>query len=364
MQPARHHYAALDGLRGVLALGVLLYHFGHWFQYLRFFPSFNLAVDVFFCLSGFVLSFAYEGRQGGISLGRFTISRLIRLVPIMALATFVSAAFLILKNHVAPVSVGPGIVGVAVVLGLLNLPFFSAPHDIGGPQVFPLNGPQYTLSLEIFVNILWWAVRRYDTRIVNTVFIVGSLPFLLLYGAGGDETVTYWTGFPRVIFSFFAGCAVYQLGKKTNFSSNSLSLYVLVVGLAALVLSWPMGLGPAFKMVWIIFFSPALVLLCSRIRLGPKAAPVALMAGELSYPVYAMHYPIFCFENGFLQALTHSRNALLEGTVFAVSVPLVCFFAMRFYDTPVRRFLNRTFLPRQETSTRNRKGVEMASGMR
>jgi hypothetical protein len=59
----KNHYEVLDGLRGVAAIGVVIFHFSEWL-----FPDASknfighgfLAVDFFFCLSGFVISYAYD----------------------------------------------------------------------------------------------------------------------------------------------------------------------------------------------------------------------------------------------------------------------------------------------------------------
>lgn len=61
----KQHFQVLDGLRGVAALGVVVFHFMEWV-----FPDFSrnfighgfLAVDFFFCLSGFVIGYAYDHR--------------------------------------------------------------------------------------------------------------------------------------------------------------------------------------------------------------------------------------------------------------------------------------------------------------
>ncbi|MBR7134019.1 MAG: acyltransferase, partial [Bacteroidaceae bacterium] len=69
------HYNLLDGLRGVAAIMVLWYHIfeGYAFAEGRGIDTFNhgyLAVDFFFILSGFVISYAYEDRwHSSMTLG-------------------------------------------------------------------------------------------------------------------------------------------------------------------------------------------------------------------------------------------------------------------------------------------------------
>ena len=79
-------YVILDGLRGVAAIGVLVYHlfeaiaFSAGAAEQHFYHGF-LAVDFFFILSGFVMGYAYDARlaDGRLTMGGFIRRRLIRL---------------------------------------------------------------------------------------------------------------------------------------------------------------------------------------------------------------------------------------------------------------------------------------------
>ena len=86
------HFAILDGLRGVAALAIVLFHFMEW-VYTD--PSGNfiahgfLAVDFFFCLSGFVIGYAYDDRIRQLGLASFFRLRLIRLHPLVILGSVI-----------------------------------------------------------------------------------------------------------------------------------------------------------------------------------------------------------------------------------------------------------------------------------
>jgi len=82
-QDAGRRYEALDGLRGVAAVAVMLYHIGGWTGRPWLAAHGYLAVDFFFCLSGFVLAHAYGRREIGW-LG-YMRARLIRLWPLIAI---------------------------------------------------------------------------------------------------------------------------------------------------------------------------------------------------------------------------------------------------------------------------------------
>ena len=86
--------------------------------------------------------------------------RLVRLVPLMVLATTVAAVFVALRSLAKPMPVDPAELATAVMLGMLCLPFPHPSATIGGPQVFPLNGPQHTLVFELAANLFWAVLVR------------------------------------------------------------------------------------------------------------------------------------------------------------------------------------------------------------
>src|SRR3954469_5592254 len=86
----KQHFQILDGLRGIAALAVVAFHFMEW-VYTDYSQNFiahaYLAVDFFFCLSGFVIGYAYDDRAGKMSIGEFFKKRLIRLHPLVILGS-------------------------------------------------------------------------------------------------------------------------------------------------------------------------------------------------------------------------------------------------------------------------------------
>ncbi|MGT2479189.1 acyltransferase family protein (plasmid) [Methylobacterium oryzae CBMB20] len=169
------HYAALDGIRGLSALYVLLFHTGHWLDVPWLAVNGGLSVDTFFTLSGFVLARAYKDRKDRLSNVDFLLQRLVRLMPVIALSLFISAPYVALRNSMTSGATYASQIAAAVLLGLLNIPYFHAPPQIGGPQVFPLNGPQFSLFFEIVANAFWWSIRHLNPLYSSaTLYIVSA----------------------------------------------------------------------------------------------------------------------------------------------------------------------------------------------
>ncbi|AXY23699.1 O-acetyltransferase OatA [Komagataeibacter saccharivorans] len=344
MEGPRHHYAALDGVRGFAALSVMIYHLGHWLGVPGLAVNSGLAVDLFFCLSGYVLSLSYGQRMTGpkaLSTGQFFYRRLVRLMPVIIVATAIGAIYVMARGYLNGALIPHGALFLAVILALTNLPYLDAPHAIGGPQVFPLNGPQYSLFLELFINLFWWLTRRMDQRYLAPVLIVLCIPALYMYGLGGDIPGTFWIGLPRVGASFFIGVALYRFAPVVPPFLTRPYMFVLCMGGMVFLFFWPAEIPRGMVMIWIVLFSPLLVISGARVRLSPGLARLSLWGGEISYPLYALHYPVFCWVNGLFQAMTHKRMPGVEMPLIGILAVLVSFAVLKGIDEPVRAFLSR-----------------------
>src|SRR5665213_3042073 len=87
---SKPHFEILHGLRGLAAVVVVIFHFMEIAiaDYNNNFIAHGyLAVDFFFCLSGFVITYAYDSRIAGMGLKTFIKLRLIRLQPLVIIGS-------------------------------------------------------------------------------------------------------------------------------------------------------------------------------------------------------------------------------------------------------------------------------------
>ena len=144
--------AGLDGLRGVAAMAILAHHIGVLRHESIFFSHGYLAVDFFFLLSGFVIGGAYEPRMAaGMTFWRYAQIRLIRLYPLIALGAVAGAVSFILTNKPLPV-------WTALWFQLAFIPF-----AVTRVEAYPLNGVQWSLFFELFINAVHAALYRFLT---------------------------------------------------------------------------------------------------------------------------------------------------------------------------------------------------------
>jgi hypothetical protein len=212
-------FQALDGWRGIAALLVAVYHspfYGHIYG-VPLVRNAYLFVDLFFVLSGFVISHAYADRLGdGKSVLTFLIRRFGRLWPLHA---FVLAAFVgieLLK-----------FVGARHGLALHHTPFtdshslgaifanLALVHSLGVYDHLTWNGPSWSISVEFGTYLAFAAVIALSARrsLVIAVAIVVATPLAVLALSHHTPVadVTYDYGALRCLFGFFLGYLTHHL---------------------------------------------------------------------------------------------------------------------------------------------------------
>ena len=185
---SKPHYNILDGLRGVAALLVVWYHVHEGLSFAQggtVITGINhgyLAVDFFFILSGFVIGYAYDDRWGKtLTLGNFFKRRLIRLHPMVVMGTIVGAITFCIQGCVrwdgtqVPVSA----VMLALLCGMFFIPAVPGMgRDVrGNGEMFPLNGPAWSLFFEYIGNIIYAVlICRLKTKVLAVLTgILGAL---------------------------------------------------------------------------------------------------------------------------------------------------------------------------------------------
>ncbi|MCJ2058298.1 acyltransferase [Methylobacterium sp. J-048] len=344
------HQAALDGVRGFAAFSVVLFHIGHWLDAPLASNSF-LAVDLFFLLSGYVLTLAYDGRLAfDLPVGHFIVLRLVRLMPLVILGTMMSAVYVILRIHVKHDDLSISDLATAVVLGAVDLPYLTAPLVIGGNQAFPLNGPQFSLFLEVVINIVWASSAFLRNKWVACFIAIVCFGALATIGhLGGDTPETFISGFPRVGASFLGGIAIFHLDRALA-PSRWWSTTFWICCVVTLATFYAPKLPTAYQITWIATVSPLLVLSGARTILRGRIRSAALFGGRLSYPIYILHYPVFVWINGVYQIIIKRRDIAIEGAALMLIITLVSFVVLKIYDEPVRNRINKWL--KQSTASR------------
>ncbi len=173
------HYHLLDGLRGVAALVVICFHIGEDFatnNLTHYFSHGYLAVDFFFMLSGFVIGYAYDDRRNSMSVGTFIKRRVIRLHPMVIVGALFGAVMFYGQGseYLNVKSVPLALLAFATLLNMLLVPAWSGVEVRGFGEIFPLNGPAWSLFFEYIANLLYVLfIRKLSThRLALLVFAI------------------------------------------------------------------------------------------------------------------------------------------------------------------------------------------------
>jgi len=283
-------FEVLDGVRGLAALAVMVFHH----SYSAGMPLFRTAwtaVDAFFILSGFVLAHGYGARiqSGQLGLSDFLRVRAIRLAPLYLLGSLLGLAVFI-AGH------GPSATEIATtaLLGFCLIPTLA--QTAQPAPIFPLNEPSWTLFFEAFVNVVFffWASKAKAGR-PWLVAAIALICYFLLYRTntvglhGGWGNTNFLIGFPRVTYHFFAGVIIYRVHQKL--SGEHAALGLLLIALMFYLFAAPFGGAPALNA---FIVAPLVVLVNARAHQGgARLGALHVYLGQLSYPLYVTHVPIF-----------------------------------------------------------------------
>jgi len=190
--PSKPRYEILDGLRGVAALMVIVFH-----CFETYIPRVGtqiinhgyLAVDFFFLLSGFVIGYAYDDRWNTMTVWGFFKRRLVRLHPMVMAGTLTGAAlFFFAAGNYFPMimQVEAWKFVLCIVLGLLMIPCSTGLDIRGWGETNPLNGPNWSLTFEYIGNILYALILRRLPTAMLAVLCLGSVFFTLDLTLGWD----------------------------------------------------------------------------------------------------------------------------------------------------------------------------------
>lgn len=358
------HYDILDGLRGVAALTVVCFHLFEAYATSHLDQKINhgyLAVDFFFLLSGFVVGYAYDDRWKTMTIKDFIKRRVIRLHPMVVIGAFIGAVVFYFQGcsvwDVSTVSVT--MLFIATLINALLIPATPGAEIRGVGEMYPLNGPSWSLFFEYIGNILYaFFIRRLPTAALSVLVLLAGcgLTAFAVWGPYGDICVGFSMtgdnmlgGILRLLFSFSAGLllsrVIRSVSIKGAFWLGSLAIVVVsaVPRIGGSESLWMNGLYDTFCCI-VVF--PLLVYMGASGKTTDRfTTRICKFLGDISYPLYMVHYPfIYLYyawvknENlTFVQSLPGAA-ALVLGSV------LLAYLCLKLYDEPVRRTLTKYFL--------------------
>jgi peptidoglycan/LPS O-acetylase OafA/YrhL len=351
----------LDGLRAIAVIGVLLYHAG-----VGFVPGGFLGVDLFFVISGFLITSLLLGEAkaaGRLSLPQFYLRRARRLLPALVVMLAVVAVFMAIF---AAADLGQARGDIAAALGYVSNWWYVLHHRsyfiaAGRPSPFQ---HLWSLAVEEQFYLIWPAVlvalvaTRARLRWVTGVALaaaIGSAFWMRVLAVRGN--VPFDTDSSRLYFGTDTHASALLLGAAAAAVMAGLAARLDrgiavgvraawdVVGVAALVaVCWSMHAFDYYRPGlyrggFLAFAAVGVVVVVTASAPGGwlgRALDVPPMRwiGERSYGLYLWHWPVFVYTRPGLDWSLHGPAAL---AVRLAIVALLTELSYRFVEVPLRR---------------------------
>jgi peptidoglycan/LPS O-acetylase OafA/YrhL len=309
---------SLSGLRIVAALWVVLFHFRPMLQtaspplYDALKPILDCGaqgVDLFFILSGFVLTWNYLERMGQTWSTRATLHflwlRLARVWPLYLVTMHLAALWIIFTLNVGdfPSPEAGTLTATSYIRQLVMVQLWVQPFFDGSSW----DGPAWSISAEwlayllfgVLVLVIFRIDRATRARGLLLLSLAASLPPVLLLVASGGQFYTPWSWLPRIVLQFTVGALACAAVRKLELSDRtrrvagyvSLLLVAAIVGALYLFDAHPLpAVRDDFGLVDVLFM-PLVVALAIGAGSLPRVLSTRLLVygGQISFGLYMVH---------------------------------------------------------------------------
>jgi peptidoglycan/LPS O-acetylase OafA/YrhL len=299
----RREIRQLTGVRIIASMWVVVFHFqreifGLVPEIAGLSPFVNagyLAVDLFFVLSGFILSYQYLDKfasKATWDYPGFLWKRLARIYPVHAVVLVGLAALMIAKHAVGAPTVSPDVFGPPTFL----MDLFLVRSWLGVIDAW--NGPAWSLSAEWLAYILFPVIALFTLWVGRQKSNVAWVTLGVLVVAEGVATVLMPSAdgmphpVPRVLIAFTAGCISYLFARNASTTLRNGWLGGLAV-LALLIVPSTLGADAARAVVGLMLAGLAIYFLAT----GSGGIVTAMgsrwmeYGGRISFSVYLVHMP-------------------------------------------------------------------------
>ena len=292
----------IDGLRAIAVLAVLFFHAD-----LGFVPGGYVGVDVFFVISGFLITRLIVGEinEDNFSLMRFYERRIRRLFPALFLVLFVSlvaGALILLPQDFTYMS--RNTFGAAAFVS--NIAYWTQTGYFEGDAKVRVLLHTWSLAVEeqvyiIYPIILMVILRKWALHIKSILLCLAGLSFVACVWMTGIDQSTAFYLMPFRAWEFLIG-ALLAVGLFKAPESKQTATFAGIAGLALLIATFAifddLTVFPGAAAL-IPCLGTALLIWAGKDVLTGRILSVAPMqfVGKISYSVYLWHWPLFVFVN-------------------------------------------------------------------
>lgn len=363
----------LTGVRFFLALGVVLFHYQlYWTLPAESAGLLNrarLGVDVFFILSGFILTHVYLQGDRPLDYRRFLAARFARIYP-AHLFILLAMLGLVLAAPLFGIGLEPGRFNPTDLAATLLLVQAWFPRE----TLVLWNGPAWSLSAEWFAYVAFPAYAAVAVRLRRSPWVLIALSALLFIALDTVYRVKFGRVLPRaedsmgilrIVPEFLYGIGLYHLGQRWTLSAR-LSVVGALAATASLLVLMQIGADDRIIVAVAGPFILSLALLAKADVRTFLSHPAALFGGEASFALYLVHIPVLMVWRNAAQALAgwsgDYRMGVAELTAM-LALTLVAAAAIHvFVEQPGRRWLRKRMASRRSDPVEARRSVHSDQG--
>jgi peptidoglycan/LPS O-acetylase OafA/YrhL len=363
----RNYYPALDGMRGIAILMVLLAHLGlnRYLWKIKFYLVSNTGVSIFFVLSGFLITTLLLKellKTGEISLKRFYIRRTLRILPLAYLFLLV----LLLLDQVFNLNV-KAVDFIASFLFFKNFPMQNEPYTAHFWSLAVEEQFYITFPILLATNI-----NRYTLVAVLTVLIVPAISILSYLGLNllhNNSTgillsklcmYAFWKGPVMILTGSVCSILMFKgILRPEKFKINFLLGFVLfVLGVEVTAVNFPYYTKYVSESISTLLICASIVLSMDEYSLLHRLLKNAVLnrIGILSYSIYI--WQELFIGTGAWQPWLHPLSGnplwlimLFKLTILAAIVPLSFSYEALFLRIKDRYKINNSHNDQQSHST-------------
>lgn len=365
----------LDSLRGLAAIGIVLWHYSNFFEIsgsfkqpfeelLPFFYKLGwVLVDFFFCLSGYIFFYYYADKikNKEVSIKDFLILRTTRLYPLILVTLIFTAALeyiLLWWQGKFYISTGNDIFAFFANLLFLQSGFFNINNSF--------NSPSWSVGIEFWIYLLFFGLASYLKK--GLVIVTGLIAIFFMVALNNGVNfglIIFSAEFERGLSSFFLGGVTYflllQIKKLASRNQNHLGwmlMALVVFGYSLLSLRCSdehpafidLLVSNEFLLLTLILHPLLIISLCISPMLNKvvSIAPLRFL-GSISYSIYLWHVPIqlaiFCLI--FMGVAIDPASEVFFFEYF-LAVILIAHLSTTFLENPLKHKFRAYFLMRTQ----------------
>jgi peptidoglycan/LPS O-acetylase OafA/YrhL len=348
LHPQSDELMTIDFLRVVASLGIVIYHY-HEYLSPNFLPAlhnadltwFTLWVDLFFTLSGFVISWVYFDRLGsGFSYGRFLQKRVARLIPLhWATLLFYAAIGATMFFGVKPLDAGRFDWGCFIPNALLL-------HSAAVCRAVSFNTVSWSISAEMAMYLLFPVMALLVARMrgLPALVLAGALIVLLtlVSSEAGRQPWLSWAsqwGCIRAIPSFLIGMSMFR--NRDLLQRMPVPKLIAVAAFALFMVLGALGVERVALLLLIYLIVACAVAVDLTGAAGPALRRLGA-GGQLTYSIYMLHLPVATVMMTLARRALHLHGAMLDLWIlitFAVMI-VASILSYKFFELPARNAIN------------------------